>query len=183
MYSICRRNVSSSPMTPCNEFLMMAFTIVLPSMLPLPLFIFSDTIICHFISLLYEILLISIYQLNMCEPFIFHLSVPSSHKLSIFLSFSFSISLSLCLSLSLSFSHSLSPSASLSIFLPSLFSYLSLSIPPFLTLPLHFMKHILISTARSYFLHYHSSSFRLNLPPSILLFLTLSFSSFYLFFL
>ena len=145
-------------------------------MLPLPLFIFSDTIICHFISLLYEILLISIYQLNMCEPFIFHLSVPSSHKLSIFLSFSFSISLSLCLS------HSLSPSASLSIFLPSLFSYLSLSIPPFLTLPLLFMKHILISTARSYFLQYHSS-FRLNLPPSILLFLTLSFSSFYLFFL
>ena len=113
MYSICRRNVSSSPMSPCNEFLMIAFTIVLPSMLPLPLPIFSDNIICHFISLLYETLLISIYQLIMCEPFIFHLSVPSSHKLSIFLSLTLYLSLSIFLSLSLCLS--------LSIFLPSSF--------------------------------------------------------------
>ena len=141
------------------------------------LFLYSLTLLSVTLSL-YSMKFCWFLFINiMCEPFIFHLSVPSSHKLSIFLSFSFSISLSLCLS------HSLSPSASLYIFLPSLFSYLSLSIPPFLTLPLHFMKHILISTARSYFLHYHSSFFRLNLPPSILLCLTLSFSSFYLFFL
>ena len=126
MYSICRRNVFSSPMSPCNEFLMMAFTIVLPSMLPLPLPIFSDTIISHFISLLYEILLISIYQLIMCEPFIFHLSVPSSHKLSIFLSFSFSISLCLSLSIYLFLTLSLPLPLSLSFSLPSFPIYHSL---------------------------------------------------------
>ena len=126
MYSICRRNVSSSPMSPCNEFLMMAFIIVLPSMLPLPLSIFSDNIICHFISLLYETLLISLYQLIMCEPVIFHLSVPSSHKLSIFLSFSFSISLCLSLSIYLFLTLSLPLPLSLSFSLPSFPIYHSL---------------------------------------------------------
>ena len=125
-----------------------------------------------------------------------------SQFLFLSLSFCLSLNLSIYLSLTLAFSHSLSPSASLSISL-SIFLSLSLSLPlplylylspfplflfitlyfaAFLTLPLLFMKHILISTARSYFLHYHSSSFRLNLPPSMLLFLTLSFSSFFLFF-